>query len=676
MIQNTDRKLQEYLPWISLAVLSAAVFAAYYPGLSGPFLLDDWNTLPKLGAYGAVDNVRTFISYVTSGTAGPSGRPLALASFLIDARNWPANPWPFKLTNVLLHLLNGGMLAWLLKELGRARGLAPRKAAWAAVLGAGAWLAHPLMVSTTLYVVQRMAMLAAFFVFAGLACYVGGRLRLASGRKRSGYALMIAGLVGGTALGFLSKENAALLPLLAWVLEITVLRGLEDTAPAALPPEPAGHAFPVSGKRPHPVFQAVFLWVPSLFIVGYLLWQLRDVSALAPARDFTIGTRLLTEARILVQYIYYLIIPHAQTHGLYAAIPLSRNVFHPWTTLPAICLIILLLAGALAMRRRWPAVAAAVLFFFAGHLLESTTLPLELYYEHRNYLPAALAFWPLGLWWVTGSHKLRLRYSTIAAVFIVLLTLTALRATLWGNAERLALTWMEQNPNSVRATIVGTDTLEALGKKQIAYGRLYMASKQHPANISIALARVGAACALRGATPGDIEALEFAARHDWNRLSLLYDTLSARLDNPGSCPGFGPATMFHVVENARKNPHAQGEKSINQKLDILYGRLYLAAHQPGRAYGMFEKALNLEPTPDATLTMGAYLLGAGLPAKTIELLDAYSRLPHYSPPYWTMPGVHRLWLAHIGWYRESFQAMRESARQALAESKATPGRGW
>ena len=245
-----------------------------------------------------------------------------------------------------------------------------------------------------------------------------------------------------------------------------------------------------------------------------------------------------------------------------------------------------------------------------------------------------------------------------------------MRANLWGNADRLALTWMEQNPGSVRATIVGTDTLEALGKKHIAYGRLYIASKQHPANISIALARVGAACNLRGATPGDIDALEFAARHDWNRFNLLYNTLGARLDNHDSCPGFGPAAMFRIVGDARENPHFRGKPSISQKLDILDGRLFLVARQPRKAYTMFEKALHLEPTPDAALTLGAYLLDAGLPAKTLTLLDTYDHMAHHKPAYWTMPGLHRLWLSHIGWYRESFEAMRESARQALANRKA------
>ncbi|MGA7965083.1 MAG: tetratricopeptide repeat protein, partial [Gammaproteobacteria bacterium] len=639
-------------PWLAFAALAALVFAAYAPGLGGPFLLDDWGTLAKLGDYGPVTRFDTLISYLTAGIAGPTGRPLALASFLIDAHHWPANPWPFKLTNVLIHLLNGALLAWLLTGLSRARGLDPRKAAWAGLIGAGLWLAHPLFVSTTLYVVQRMAMLAALFVFAGLACYVTGRRRLNAGHTHSAYALMIGGLVGGTLLGFFSKENAALLPLLALVLEITVLRD----------PSPGSNR----SRTPALAFRVIFLWLPSAFIFAFLLWQLRDLTTVVPDRDFSVGTRLLTEARVLVHYLYLLVIPHAATHGLYTVVPLSHDFLHPWTTLPAIVLILALIGGAFAMRRRWPVFAAVVLFFFAGQLLESTTIPLELYYEHRNYLPAALLFWPLALWWVRGHGLLLLRRVTLVLAFALLLGLTALRADLWGQPTRLALTWMRLNPDSVRAVVVGTDTLEALGRNRLAYRALYVTSKKHPDNISAALARIGAACRLGGARPDDVRTLVYAAGHDWARLNLLYTTLNARLaSRQPNCPGFGPRAMAKVVAGARANSHFRDRQTAQQELLALHGQLLLSAGKTDSAYAAFRKALAVYPTPDMALTAGAYLLNAGHPRRARQLLNAYRKLPRHLPPPWTMKGLHRRWLDHSGWYRDSFRNLRHAIKAAL-----------
>src|SRR3546814_20068069 len=79
-------------------------------------------------------------------------------------------------------------------------------------------------------------------------------------------------------------------------------------------------------------------------------------------------------------------------------IPASTSLWSPATTLPAILVVFGLIVGAWLLRRRRPALAAAVLFYFVGQSLESSTVALELYFEHRNYLPAMLMFWPLALW--------------------------------------------------------------------------------------------------------------------------------------------------------------------------------------------------------------------------------------------------------------------------------------
>src|SRR5690348_7376404 len=92
---------------VGLTLLLIAGWFAYHPGLSGDFLFDDFGNLPAIGATGPVDQWATFWRYITSGAADPTGRPLTLLSFLLDARNWPAPARPFKLTNLALHLLNG-----------------------------------------------------------------------------------------------------------------------------------------------------------------------------------------------------------------------------------------------------------------------------------------------------------------------------------------------------------------------------------------------------------------------------------------------------------------------------------------------------------------------------------------------------------------------------------------
>ena len=87
-----------------------------------------------------------------------------------------------------------------------------------------AWLCAPLLASTVLYVIQRMAQLATLFLLAGLLCYVMGRQRQVGGQPRRGLALLLGGFVVFWPLAVLSKENGLLFPLLALVVETFVFR--------------------------------------------------------------------------------------------------------------------------------------------------------------------------------------------------------------------------------------------------------------------------------------------------------------------------------------------------------------------------------------------------------------------------------------------------------------------
>ncbi|NMH16423.1 tetratricopeptide repeat protein, partial [Tepidiphilus sp. B18-69] len=414
-----------------LAVLLLA-YVCLRPGLTGGFLFDDAPNLQDLSAYGGVTDWGTFRAFVFGGWSGPTGRPIALASFLLNDNAWPSEAASFKYTNLMLHLLAGALLAWAALQLCRFYGLDERRAQWTALFGSAAWLLHPFFVSTTLYPVQRMAQLAALFSFAALAAYLHGR-RLFAFRPRAGLAWMGSALALGTLLATLSKENGALLPLLVLTVEFC--------APPGQPRLPLA-------------FRALFLWLPSLAVLGYLLRQIDFTPGLWPDRPFDQPERLLTESRILWDYLGNLFLPRIEGSGLYHDhIPISRGLFDPPSTAWALAGLAALLAAAFWLRRRAPFFSLAVLFFFAGHLIESTWLGLEPYFEHRNYLPAAFLFLPLA----RGFDWLR-RYVSSAAIalfaFAILGTLAFLthqRATLWGDAEKLEIYWALAAPDSPRA---------------------------------------------------------------------------------------------------------------------------------------------------------------------------------------------------------------------------------
>jgi len=96
----------------------------------------------------------------------------------------------------------------------------------------------------------------------------------------------------------------------------------------------------------------------------------------------------------------------------------------PWSTLPSIALIALLLVFAATISRKKPLVSFCIFFFFLNHVIEGSLIPLELIYEHRNYIPSFFFFVSvaIGMLWVIDyfSYKKVLQF-TIAAVFTFML---------------------------------------------------------------------------------------------------------------------------------------------------------------------------------------------------------------------------------------------------------------
>ena len=316
---------------VALLFLIVVVMLCYWPGMQGGFLFDDFPNLKDLGAYGGVTDWASFKSFVFQGWSGPTGRPIALASFLLDDNTWPSHAPLFKQTNLLIHLLCGLLLCWATLLLVRnLNTVSEHQAQWIAVLACGVWLLHPYMVSTTLYVVQRMAQLATLFCLAGIAVYLYGRLQLATQPRRA-YILMSLGLGAGTLLATFSKENGALLPLLILVIEFCL---------------------PKQGK-PAWQWRAVFLWLPSI-VIAVLLARYIDFSDNPwPHRNFNQIERLLTEARIVCEYLLHLFVPRIEGNGLYQdGYVISKGLFEPVSTFFAIAFLVVLLAAAFVVRKR------------------------------------------------------------------------------------------------------------------------------------------------------------------------------------------------------------------------------------------------------------------------------------------------------------------------------------
>jgi hypothetical protein len=615
--------------------------------MAGGFHFDDFINLDLLGRNGRVEDWPSLLRYLTSGTADPTGRPVSMLSFLLDARDWPAEPAPFLRTNLTLHIVNGMLLALLLLQLGRALESSDgtSRPVYASLLGAGLWLLHPLLVSTTLYAVQREAILPASFVLVGLIGYVVARRRIAQGGGHGAWLLLVCSLGLATLLAGFSKANGFLLPLLALVLEFTIF--LND-----------GEA----GRWRRRL--RIVLLLPSLLLVGVVF-----AYGLAPSRyagrDFSLGQRLLTESRILCEYLYELAVPRVMTDGLFNDdIVLSTSLLSPPTTLPALLLIAALPVLAFLLRRRAPAWAAAIGFFLAGHFLESTVLPLELRFEHRNYLPALLLFWPLA--WTLFGSGLRPRARLVASVMALLVfaLLTWQRATLWGNPDRQTALWLVQHPRSPRALATTAMALRRAGRPELAAQLLVDARRDAPADTQLAFNLASALC----------EANRFGAKD----LAMLAQVLATTRDVPlltfrwlDDSLGPAPAAcrLDHkyvqvLLDAAGRNPRFRAPGLARQNFESLQGRLAIARGDRSAAEAHFRQSLLASVRPEVAAAQAGMLLDASYHAEAMRYLDFYERQPRPTPTL-GMPAVHALLLRRQGYWAGLFARMRAVAADGI-----------
>jgi tetratricopeptide (TPR) repeat protein len=650
--------------------LLGLTWLAYHPGLGGTFLFDDFANLPSLGAFGPVDNEKTFWRYLTSGSADPTGRPLALLSFLIDANDWPASPYPFKHTSVLLHMLNGALLCWLLLKLGYALGKSERQSTFAAMLGTSFWLLHPLFVSTTLYVVQRETILPATFILIGLLGYIGSH-RLAAQGSRAGIGLAAFSIGACTLLAVLSKANGALLPMLAWLVDSIILTRWE----------PVSHP---RTRRGFLIMRRIVLIAPSVLLVIFLAGTayVGGASDLPATRSWTLGERLLTETRILVDYLRQLWLPHPYTTGLFNdAFPVSHGLFSPPSTL--LCLLIVIALPGYAWTRRvlHPAFALGILFFFAGHLLESTVVPLELYFEHRNYVPALLLFWPLALWLCepqaesTGSigkstmHLAKLRTALAIVLPLGLACMTFLRASVWGNANDQASLWAAKNPDSPRAQAYAAQIEIAQGQVAAATARLERALIKNPDELQLVLNLIGARCKTGTLNSALLDQAASALQKAPNTGRLGYDwferALAAAKD--ASCPGLNLDALDRLLVAAAQNTRTQAIPGRLQDRLHLQGRVALARGNGERALELFNAAFDADKRPGAALEQAAILASARCPELAQRHLDHFAQA--WQPPAgpgWSMPSFHTWLLWKEGYWSNEVVHMRKLLAEDLA----------
>ncbi|MEH6516579.1 MAG: hypothetical protein V7742_07850 [Halioglobus sp.] len=452
-IQNVPSNSTKYVATVAWLAITLVCAWAYWPGTSGPGMLDDGHSLAKLDILKT--NPDDAIHLIFDDHSGPLGRPVSVATLVAEKLYLDATVSTTKKVNIILHIFNAQLVLLLFIILLRSQGTP--EYLWVAIVCASIWLYAPLFVSTVLYAVQRMAMLSATFVIGACLVYVHWRSTGASRRKVP--VLVFSGLLLGL-LGIFSKENAIVVIPLIVLIEVL---WFSDSVWWR-----AGSLWGVRISRW--LMIALLLLTLSVFYVAYD-WAVQGYVG----QSFTMWERVLTQTRVLWDYVGQFYSPEVARMGLYHDdILVSRSLISPNSTMYAV-VAWAALAVSLAMSLRYKLgrlVAFCVLFFLVGHSLESTIFPLELYYEHRNYLPAiGLALLPAVLYRSLALRFTELRAPMLVWLFIfplVLLSQTSSQVQIWSSAPLFNVYNVTFHPESHRANVAMANRMSSLGELQSA----------------------------------------------------------------------------------------------------------------------------------------------------------------------------------------------------------------
>lgn len=566
----------------------------YRPALGGAFLFDD---LHNLGGLAQIDDSKSFVNYVFSGVAGPLGRPIALWSFAMQADHWEEGARAFLLVNVLIHIVNAALLAWCLYELALCRSVEKRGATFVAASAASLWVLLPLLAPASLMVVQRMTTLSALFSLLGLASYLMLRIRLAD---MPGKALigMSASLVVATGLAALAKESGLLLPVFVLVLEATVLE-----RPTAI------------DVRRWRAWRAVFLLLPTLAILAYLTTRVSYPDWLIARRDFNAWERLLTEAHILWLYIFkaFVVLP-GQLGVFHDGYPIARSLLQPLTFLACGAWVATIVA-ALVWRRRYPLFALAVFWYLAGHVFESTVIPLELYFEHRNYMPLIGPVFALCSFMFLGSDQMRRAGMIIvpAALFLNAYFLFSF-ASLLGEPSVAARYWAITNPTSVRAVSILAAFQQAEEGPTPALNTIDRFTVENPRFAYLKIAELNILCM---AVPDQdhrqlvADTGKLLARVDFSytagkMLSQLSDTAAL-----GECQGVTLDTVVQLANQLHSNWRYVDDPLYNRFHHKLMAGIARRSGDYATTVDNLEKAIALGMSTELNMMMATTLSGAG-----------------------------------------------------------------
>lgn len=528
-------------------------------------------------------------------------RPIPSLSLALNWYFSPGDPFGFHLVNIAIHIITAFFLFLAIGAILQTPNIKQHynreDVYFISVIGSVLWAINPIQTQAVTYIVQRMASMAAMFFICSIFFYVKGRLA-ESGKARVWF--FMACLLSFVC-ALMSKENAAMLPFSLILIETLFFHEVDDLYQQ------------VKGRLPVLTIAGVLIVLLGiiLFTGGTLDYFLRAYAS----RPFTLFERLLTQPRVVLYYISQIFYPLPSRLSITHDVIVSTSLFSPWTTLPSITIVMLLVGIGISQMKRRPLVSIAILFFFLNHVIESTLLPLELIFEHRNYLPSLFLFLPIagGLRSFLNFYRSKSRFMFMVMVSFVTLVLIGIgcftyirnhawktQTTLWHDAmlkapkdARPAVNLAIQLAWSANPTPLQLDLALAMLKKAMAL------NTAHNFLITDIINNIGLIYYKQGQYQKAVNTYKRGLSIDPSFLKMRYDLISSLVMLGKFAEGNIEADK--LIENPKNYLKSDYFK--------LKGFILLWQDNTREALIFFEKALEMEPDNKAVLLNTGVALG-------------------------------------------------------------------
>ncbi len=565
-----------------LILIALTAIVAYLPALNAPFVLDDPRVVERSLKLRDLSNFLDF-------TALFKDRPLVNFTFAINYRAGGLDVGAFHAVNLAIHLANVVAVFFLARlvfsmSLSKSRsdedpsilGLAP-------FFAAALFALHPIQSQPVIYISQRAALMACLFYLLSIICYMKARSLQIEKQKKYAAWLLLVMCVFFALMAFLSKENAASLPLAVLMMDMMFF---SDSW--------------ASWKKKLPTMLLLvflmglgFAWLAGAF-EGDLSGFFQRIDRLTRETDQVSRWQYLcTQFTVILLYLRLIVFPKGL--NIDPGYPMKNGFFEGITPI-AFAILAGIMILSVVYAKKYKVLSLGVFWFFIALSVESSILPIrDAMFEHRVYLAfpgicIILAYLFCRL--LPGNNRIKIGIWGFMMLLCALATFS--RGQVWKSDLSLWQDAVKKAPHNARAWNNYGNSLKYQGLDQAA-ASAYQQSINADPKYSRPYCNLGELYAKKG----DLAQAEKLLLH------------SIHLD-----PRFAEAhNNLAIVYMSQKN-QPKGIKHFEKALDFdperpithyNLGKAYLDGNQPDKALEHLLQAVSMKPDLNP---MAYYLAGA------------------------------------------------------------------